>query len=58
MYVQAYFEYDSKKSGGVTNSHLRFGKEPIRSTYYVTKADFVACHNQTYIYSSTTSSTR
>ncbi len=48
-YVQAYFEYDSKKSGGVTISHLRFGDEPIRSTYFVNKADFVACHNQTYI---------
>lgn len=48
-YVQAYFEYDSKKSGGVTISHLRFGDEPIRSTYLVNKADFVACHNQTYI---------
>ncbi len=48
-YVQAYFEYDSKKSGGVTISHLRFGDEPIRATYFVSKADFVACHNQTYI---------
>lgn len=48
-YVQAYFDYDSKKSGGVTISHLRFGDEPIRSTYLVNKADFVACHNQTYI---------
>ena len=44
QYAQAYFEYDSKKSGGVTKSHLRFGHEPIRSTYYVTMADFVACH--------------
>ena len=44
QYVQAYFEYDSKKSGGVTKSHLRFGKESIRSAYYVTQADFVACH--------------
>ncbi len=49
MYVQAYFEYDSKKSGGVTVSHLRFGDSPIRSPYYVTKADFVACHNPSYI---------
>ncbi len=48
-YVQAYFDYDSKKSGGVTVSHLRFGDEPIRSTYLVSKADFVACHNQSYI---------
>ena len=44
-YVQAYFQYDSKKTGGVTVSHLRFGDSPIRSPYYVTKADFVACHN-------------
>ena len=49
QYVQAYFEYDSKKSGGVTKSHLRFGHEPIRSTYYVTRADFVACHKQSYM---------
>ena len=48
-YVQAYFDYDSKKSGGVTISHLRFGDEPIKSTYLVNKADFIACHNQTYI---------
>ncbi len=48
--VQAYFQYDSKKSGGVTISHLRFGDEPIRSTYYVKQADFVACHNSSYIY--------
>ncbi|MGI6754532.1 MAG: pyruvate:ferredoxin (flavodoxin) oxidoreductase [Atopobiaceae bacterium] len=48
-YVQAYFQYDSKKTGGVTISHLRFGDEPIRSPYYVTKADFVACHNPSYI---------
>ncbi|VDK44243.1 unnamed protein product, partial [Cylicostephanus goldi] len=48
-YVQAYFQYDSKKTGGVTISHLRFGDAPIRSSYYVTKADFVACHNPTYI---------
>ena len=49
QYVQAYFEYDTKKSGGVTKSHLRFGHSPILSTYYVTMADFVACHNQSYI---------
>ena len=49
QYAQAYFEYDSKKSGGVTKSHLRFGHEPIRSTYYVTMADFVACHKESYI---------
>ena len=49
MYAQAYFAYDSKKSGGITISHLRFGKSPIKSTYYVTKADFVACHNPSYI---------
>ncbi|WP_367272279.1 pyruvate:ferredoxin (flavodoxin) oxidoreductase [uncultured Dysosmobacter sp.] len=49
QYVQAYFEYDTKKSGGVTKSHLRFGHTPILSTYYVTMADFVACHNQSYI---------
>ncbi len=48
--VQAYFQYDSKKSGGLTISHLRFGDEPIRSTYYVKQADFVACHNSAYIY--------
>ena len=48
-YVQAYFQYDSKKTGGVTESHLRFGDHPIRSPYYVTKADFVACHNPSYI---------
>ncbi len=48
-YVQAYFQYDSKKSGGVTISHLRFGDEPIRSTYYVRQADFVACHKAPYI---------
>nr|WP_317285544.1 pyruvate:ferredoxin (flavodoxin) oxidoreductase [uncultured Parolsenella sp.] len=48
-YVQAYFQYDSKKTGGVTISHLRFGDQPIRSPYYVTKADFVACHNPSYI---------
>ncbi len=49
MYAQAYFAYDSKKSGGVTISHLRFGKTPIKSTYYVNKANFVACHNPSYI---------
>lgn len=49
MYAQAYFSYDSKKSGGVTISDLRFGHNPIRSTYLVNKADFVACHNQTYV---------
>lgn len=50
MKAQAYFQYDSKKSGGVTISHLRFGHEPIRSTYYVKQADFVACHNEAYLY--------
>ncbi len=49
MYSQAYFAYDSKKTGGVTISHLRFGSKPIRSTYYVNAADFVACHNPSYI---------
>ncbi|MDR1740485.1 MAG: pyruvate:ferredoxin (flavodoxin) oxidoreductase [Synergistaceae bacterium] len=49
LYAQAYFAYDSKKSGGVTISHLRFGTVPIKSSYYVQKADFVACHNQAYI---------
>ena len=49
MYAQAYFDYDSKKSGGVTMSHLRFGKSPIKSTYLITKANFVACHNPAYI---------
>ena len=48
-YVQAYFQYDSKKSGGVTISHLRFGDHPIKSSYYVKKADFVACHNAAYL---------
>lgn len=48
-YVQAYFQYDSKKSGGVTISHLRFGDAPIKSSYYVKRADFVACHNAAYI---------
>ncbi len=49
LHAQAYFEYDAKKSFGVTKSHLRFGKEPIRGSYYVKSADFVACHNQSYI---------
>ena len=49
MYAQAYFAYDSKKSGGLTVSHLRFGEHPIQSSYLVTKADFVACHNQSYV---------
>ena len=49
MYAQAYFAYDSKKSGGVTQSNLRFGKKPIRSTYQVKTADFVACHKQEYV---------
>lgn len=49
MYVQAYFDYDSKKSGGITVSHLRFGNTPIKSTYLISKADFVACHNPAYI---------
>ena len=49
LFVQGYFAYDSKKSGGLTVSHLRFGKEPIKSTYYVNKADFVGCHNFSYI---------
>ena len=48
-YVQAYFQYDSKKTGGVTISHLRFGDKPIRSPYYISKADFVACHNPSYV---------
>lgn len=49
MYAQAYFSYDSKKSGGITISHLRFGKKPIKSPYLVKRADFVACHNQSYV---------
>ena len=49
MYAQAYFDYDSKKSGGVTVSHLRFGKSPIKSTYLISQADFVACHNPSYV---------
>ena len=48
-YIQAYFQYDSKKTGGVTISHLRFGDKPIKSPYYINKADFVACHNPSYI---------
>ncbi|WP_130863242.1 pyruvate:ferredoxin (flavodoxin) oxidoreductase [Bacilliculturomica massiliensis] len=50
MYAQGYFAYDSKKSGGVTISHLRFGKNKIQSTYLITEADFVACHNQAYVH--------
>ena len=49
MYAQAYFDYDSKKSGGVTMSHLRFGKKPIKSTYLIKTANFVACHNPSYV---------
>ena len=49
MYAQGYFAYDSKKSGGITISHLRFGDKPIKSTYYVNQADFVACHNPSYV---------
>jgi pyruvate:ferredoxin (flavodoxin) oxidoreductase, homodimeric len=49
MYAQAYFAYDSKKSGGITISHLRFGKKPIKSPYLINRADFVACHNQSYV---------
>ena len=48
-YIQAYFQYDSKKTGGVTVSHLRFGDQPIKSSYYINKADFVACHVPAYI---------
>ena len=50
MYAQAYFSYDSRKSGGVTVSHLRFGKTPIKAHYEVDRADFIACHNQAYVY--------
>ena len=50
MYAQGYFSYDSRKSGGVTVSHLRFGKQPIKSPYLINKADFVACHNQSYVH--------
>ena len=49
MYAQAYFEYDSKKSGGLTISHLRFGKDPIKSTYFISKSNFTACHNPSYV---------
>ena len=49
MYAQAYFSYDSKKSGGITVSHLRFGKKPIKSTYLIDSADFIACHNPAYV---------
>jgi pyruvate-ferredoxin/flavodoxin oxidoreductase len=49
MYAQAYFSYDSKKSGGITVSHLRFGKKPIKSTYLISRADFVACHQPSYV---------
>ncbi|MDR3037509.1 MAG: pyruvate:ferredoxin (flavodoxin) oxidoreductase [Coriobacteriales bacterium] len=49
LYAQGYFSYDSKKSGGVTISHLRFGKKPIKSTYLITRADYIACHNQAYV---------
>jgi pyruvate-ferredoxin/flavodoxin oxidoreductase len=49
MYAQAYFSYDSKKSGGITVSHLRFGKKPIKSTYLISNADYVACHNPSYV---------
>ena len=48
-YIQAYFQYDSKKTGGITISHLRFGDSPIKSSYYINKADFVACHNNAYL---------
>ncbi|WP_017415603.1 pyruvate:ferredoxin (flavodoxin) oxidoreductase [Clostridium tunisiense] len=50
MYAQAYFDYDSKKSGGITVSHLRFGKEPIKSPYLINHANYVGCHNQSYVY--------
>ncbi|KGK89432.1 pyruvate-flavodoxin oxidoreductase [Desulfosporosinus sp. HMP52] len=50
LYAQAYFQYDSKKSGGITVSHLRFGKKQIKSPYYVTGTNYIACHNQTYVY--------
>ncbi len=50
MFAQAYFAYDSKKSGGLTMSHLRFGKTPIQSTYQITSADYIACHNPSYVY--------
>ena len=50
LYAQAYFDYDSKKSGGITMSHLRFGKSPIRATYLIDEADYIACHNSSYIH--------
>jgi len=50
MYAQAYFSYDSKKSGGITVSHLRFGKSPIKSPYLINHANYVGCHNQSYVY--------
>lgn len=50
MYAQAYFDYDSKKSGGVTMSHLRFGKNPINLPYLITEPQFVACHRQSYVH--------
>ena len=50
MYAQGYFSYDSRKSGGITISHLRFGDKPIKSSYLIDKADFIACHNQSYVY--------
>ena len=50
LYAQGYFSYDSKKSGGTTVSHLRFGPKPIRSAYLVNNADYVACHNQAYVH--------
>ncbi|MEG2709250.1 MAG: pyruvate:ferredoxin (flavodoxin) oxidoreductase, partial [Vagococcus sp.] len=50
LYAQAYFSYDSKKSGGLTNSHLRFGQEPITSTYLIEEADFIGCHNASYVH--------
>ena len=49
LYAQGYFSYDSKKSGGITVSHLRFGPEPIQAPYLITKADFIACHNPSYV---------
>lgn len=49
LFAQGYFAYDSKKSGGLTVSHLRFGKKPIQSTYLIDAADFVACHNPSYV---------
>ena len=50
LYAQAYFDYDSKKSGGVTMSHLRFGKKPIKSTYLLDEADYIACHKPAYLH--------